>query len=624
MAWETRSVKIPALNDSQYIGMNVYNVVIMSISVVVLSNILAMEPTLAYAVESSFMFLSTTVTLCLLFVPKIYAIVTSGGNPVIASSGIHVEANTRRFVIDDRKEIYYRAEVQNRVYKRELVEAEQELSRLRRLMELPIEPFSRMTDELLHLLPESKVDGTPAIQRRRQEERRMYLNGCNSISDDGEVCYGSEETDGFPEVNAGNRLSSPRVSQKRHSAQENSGESTLKKLCRISRSLSITQASPLNYRQGKNLEVASPRTPRDPLDSEYDSAMDELSFNVAIRNDANKKTKRNSEQPSSSPKANRYFIGFENFGRFNNITNNPDQRTCGFNGYVGNNNSDLELNLIQPACTEETCNGGRSGKDIHRIENIFSDSSFSVQGGKRKLHSPPPHVRIKHVITKCDIKNLGLPLRRVNQYGDQECNVNKPLDNICHLDLQSLTLTHEHCDQITPPRNAHVNNDIINSNLYNHHKHSSPIKEAHAHQSLSEQSSSSSYSNEISTETMSSTSPSSPKHDTITTKPFGAKTSSFKMLPQRHLGTITEKDGNLCKGEISENVLEPVHDDNMCTGAVPKDVQAAQRKHRTLCRVDSARTVERRMKIRKLQSDLLRIQQELQDLDEMEFDVSEV
>lgn len=71
MAWETRHVKIPALNDSQYIGMNVYNVVIMSIIVVVLSNILSRQPTLAYVMESSFMLLSTTVTLCLLFVPKV-------------------------------------------------------------------------------------------------------------------------------------------------------------------------------------------------------------------------------------------------------------------------------------------------------------------------------------------------------------------------------------------------------------------------------------------------------------------------------------------------------------------------------------------------------------------------
>ena len=61
---------------------------------------------------------------------QIYVIVTSGGDPVIASTGILVEANTRRFVVDDKKEMYYRAEVQNRVYKRELVEVKKKKSLL--------------------------------------------------------------------------------------------------------------------------------------------------------------------------------------------------------------------------------------------------------------------------------------------------------------------------------------------------------------------------------------------------------------------------------------------------------------------------------------------------------------
>ena len=44
------------------------------------------------------------------------------GSPIITSAGLTVEANTRRFAVDEKKELYYRAEVQNRVYKRELVE----------------------------------------------------------------------------------------------------------------------------------------------------------------------------------------------------------------------------------------------------------------------------------------------------------------------------------------------------------------------------------------------------------------------------------------------------------------------------------------------------------------------
>ncbi len=53
---------------------------------------------------------------------QIYAILKHNGNPVITSAGLTVEANTRRFVVDEKRELMYRAEVQNRVYKRELLE----------------------------------------------------------------------------------------------------------------------------------------------------------------------------------------------------------------------------------------------------------------------------------------------------------------------------------------------------------------------------------------------------------------------------------------------------------------------------------------------------------------------
>jgi gamma-aminobutyric acid type B receptor len=71
MAWETRHVKIPALNDSQYIGMNIYNVVLSSVTVVALSTLLTDEPTLSYTVVSALILLSTTGLLALLFLPKV-------------------------------------------------------------------------------------------------------------------------------------------------------------------------------------------------------------------------------------------------------------------------------------------------------------------------------------------------------------------------------------------------------------------------------------------------------------------------------------------------------------------------------------------------------------------------
>lgn len=74
MAWETRHVKIPALNDSQYIGASVYSVVITSAIVVVLAQLIADRVTLAFITTTALILASTTATLSLLFLPKINGI----------------------------------------------------------------------------------------------------------------------------------------------------------------------------------------------------------------------------------------------------------------------------------------------------------------------------------------------------------------------------------------------------------------------------------------------------------------------------------------------------------------------------------------------------------------------
>lgn len=76
MAWETRHVKIPALNDSQYIGVSVYSVVITSAIVVLLANLLSEQVTLAFITISALILASVTATLCLLFAPKLHDILS--------------------------------------------------------------------------------------------------------------------------------------------------------------------------------------------------------------------------------------------------------------------------------------------------------------------------------------------------------------------------------------------------------------------------------------------------------------------------------------------------------------------------------------------------------------------
>eukprot|EP00455_Lapot_gusevi_P014942 TRINITY_DN1752_c0_g2_i4.p1 TRINITY_DN1752_c0_g2~~TRINITY_DN1752_c0_g2_i4.p1 ORF type:complete len:672 (+),score=72.54 TRINITY_DN1752_c0_g2_i4:301-2316(+) len=102
LAYRTRNVDIPALNDSRYIGFAIYNV--SCICVVVLPVVFALQqnPTIQYLVSSLGIFLATTSTLCLIFLPKLFAIhhqtdqelvtarPTSSGNRVSSPSYVSV------------------------------------------------------------------------------------------------------------------------------------------------------------------------------------------------------------------------------------------------------------------------------------------------------------------------------------------------------------------------------------------------------------------------------------------------------------------------------------------------------------------------------------------------------
>ncbi|CAB3996723.1 gamma-aminobutyric acid type B receptor subunit 2-like isoform X1, partial [Paramuricea clavata] len=74
LAWETRNVTIPALNDSKYIGMSVYNVVILSAIGATVSMVLkrTIYYELLHVLVSAVVVFSTTVTLTMVFAPKVY------------------------------------------------------------------------------------------------------------------------------------------------------------------------------------------------------------------------------------------------------------------------------------------------------------------------------------------------------------------------------------------------------------------------------------------------------------------------------------------------------------------------------------------------------------------------
>ncbi|XP_071950646.1 gamma-aminobutyric acid type B receptor subunit 2-like [Antedon mediterranea] len=75
ITWQTRNVNIPALNDSKYIGLSIYNVVIFSSLGVPLSFLLQDDSSHKYVIVGGFIIFCTTLTLCLLFFPKVYSII---------------------------------------------------------------------------------------------------------------------------------------------------------------------------------------------------------------------------------------------------------------------------------------------------------------------------------------------------------------------------------------------------------------------------------------------------------------------------------------------------------------------------------------------------------------------
>ncbi|KAL0859671.1 hypothetical protein ABMA27_010790 [Loxostege sticticalis] len=87
LAWETRHVSIPALNDSKHIGLSVYNVLIMCIMGAAIALVLSDHKDALFVLIAIFIIFCTTGTLCLVFVPKLLEL-RRNGQPGAAPSRI--------------------------------------------------------------------------------------------------------------------------------------------------------------------------------------------------------------------------------------------------------------------------------------------------------------------------------------------------------------------------------------------------------------------------------------------------------------------------------------------------------------------------------------------------------
>ena len=71
LAFETRKISIPALNDSRLIGISVYNVVLLCAVGVPVSFFTNSHPTVSLSLICAVILFCTTLTLGILFVPKV-------------------------------------------------------------------------------------------------------------------------------------------------------------------------------------------------------------------------------------------------------------------------------------------------------------------------------------------------------------------------------------------------------------------------------------------------------------------------------------------------------------------------------------------------------------------------
>ncbi|KRY28879.1 Gamma-aminobutyric acid type B receptor subunit 2 [Trichinella spiralis] len=124
LAWETRNVNVPALNDSKYIGMSVYNVVLVCGVGVAISFILQDQINECYIIISMFIIFCTTVTLALVFVPKIVELMQNHRDPTIHYPRAMMRSlyviNKNRMLNKDIREQILRQEKEKRILKRRL------------------------------------------------------------------------------------------------------------------------------------------------------------------------------------------------------------------------------------------------------------------------------------------------------------------------------------------------------------------------------------------------------------------------------------------------------------------------------------------------------------------------
>ncbi|KAL5235333.1 hypothetical protein ACI65C_002742 [Semiaphis heraclei] len=162
LAWETRHVSIPALNDSKYVGMSVYNVVLMCVAGAAISFVLSDQQDASFIIISVFILFCSTATLFLVFIPKI---VELKRNPQGVDKRIRATlrpmSKTYKDVCDTEEQIRAQKN-KNQQYRQQILDVDREID----AMVLKIDTFRalKQSENKLKKIAEEKQTKVDVIQ----------------------------------------------------------------------------------------------------------------------------------------------------------------------------------------------------------------------------------------------------------------------------------------------------------------------------------------------------------------------------------------------------------------------------------------------------------------------------
>ncbi|KAK9753076.1 Receptor family ligand binding region [Popillia japonica] len=185
LAWETRHVSIPALNDSRHVGLSVYNVAIMCICGAAVALVLVDHQDAMFLIIGVFVIFCTTATLWLVFVPKMVELKRNPGGSIDKRfrPTLRPSSKTRRdSSVSELESKMKEVKAVNSKFRKTLLEKESELQNLIR----------RLGHEARELL-DSRTDSTSDTNRLLVPHMKKEAPSGTETSDITSLCSFSSQ-----------------------------------------------------------------------------------------------------------------------------------------------------------------------------------------------------------------------------------------------------------------------------------------------------------------------------------------------------------------------------------------------------------------------------------------------